>query len=218
MSEEYAVDLYHHLRRARKLLDSGENESLFYTAFELRCGVESRIQEYLEAREDISKKKKRGWKVAAAGRELDKAFKDGLQIVEVVIYSLATGDAAPFFHTPVIPKLRTAIGRLGDLLHAQPETIAGDSPWWEDTRCFLESTFEMAADLARGTLLGPLLQSPSGKISLQAYFHKENPISAVFKDMSPFSKGSQMQVKVDYHDQMPERAAPFLNIWQEQQS
>lgn len=216
MPKEYAVDIYHHLRRARALLDSGENESLFYAAFELRCGVESRIQDYLEARTDISKKKKKGWKVAAAGRELDKAFKDGFQIVETLIYSPATGEAAPFYHTPVLPELRTAVGQLGDLLHAQKETIPCDSPWWRDTRSFLESTFAMAADLASGTLLAPLLQSPSGEISIRAYFHIKNPIRAVFQDMSPFSKGAQMQVSVHYHDEMPERAIPFLNPWDKQ--
>ena len=213
MPEEYSVDIYHHLRRARVQLDSGKHESLFYAAFELRCGVEARLQEYLEARDDIAKKKKKGWKVAAAGKELDKAFKNGLRIVEIVIYSPATGDSAPFFHTPVQPELRTAVGQLGDLLHAQADTISGDSPWWAQTREFLEEVFVMAADLARGTLLAPVLQSPTGQMTLRAYYHKENPIGTVFQDMSPFSKGSQMQVKVDYHDDMPKRAIPYLNDW-----
>lgn len=213
MPEEYSVDLYHHLRRARDQLDKGKHDGLFYAALELRCGVESRIQDYLYAREDISKKKKKGWKVAAAGRELDKAFTDGLRIVELVIVSTTSGEQFPFFHTPVGPELRTAIGRLGDLLHAQKETISGDSPWWSETREFLESTFQMAGTLAQGTLMAPLLQSPTGQISLQAYYHKDNPIAAAFYDESPLTKGAKIKVRVVYHDEIPPHAGPYLNYW-----
>lgn len=213
MPDEYSVDLYHHLRRARNQLDRGKHDGLFYAAFELRCGVESRIQDYLDAREDIAKKKKKGWKVAAAGRELDKAFADGLRIIELVIVSPATGEQVPFFHTPVGPELRTATGRLGDLLHAQKETISGDSQWWSETRKFLEYTFKMAGALAQGTLLAPLLQSPTGQISMQAYYHKDNPIAAAFHDKSPFTKGAKMEVRVAYHDEMPPHAGPYLNHW-----
>ena len=214
MPKEYAVDIYHHLRRARAQLDSGEHENLFYAAFELRCGVEARIQDYLNARSDISKKKKKGWKVAAAGRELDKAFTEGLKIVETVLYSPITGKEAPFFHTPVVPQLRQEIGQIGELLHAQKKTIAPDSPFWDETRNLLESIFTMAAESAQGTLLAPILFSPSGKMSLKAYYHVNNPISSVFEDFSAFSAGKQIGVKVGYHDKLPEAADQYLNAWQ----
>jgi hypothetical protein len=113
MSHEYAVDIYHHLRRARKQLDARTHEGIFYAAFELRCGVESRIQNYLDAIEDISKKKKKGWKIAAAGRELDKAFTDGLKIIEFTVILKNSNKRIPFIHTPVKPELRTVVGRLG---------------------------------------------------------------------------------------------------------
>jgi len=213
MQDEYSVDLYHHLQRARDQLDRDKHDGLFYAAFELRCGVESRIQDYLNARDDIAKKKKKGWKVAIAGKELDKAFTDGLRIVELVIISQTTGEAVPFFHTPVGPELRAAIGSLGNLLHAQKETIPSGSPWWGVTREFLESTFRMAGTLAQGTLLAPLLQSPTGQILMRAYYHNDNPIASAFHDGSPFIKGAKIEARVAYYNEMPAHAGPYLNDW-----
>ena len=213
MPEDYNVDLYHHLRRARYQLDSGKSESLFYAALELRFGIEARIQAYLNAREDISKKKKKGWKVASAGRQLDQAFADGLKIVELVIYQQETSQEYPFFHTPIGPDLRTATGRIGDLLHAQKENIPARSPRWEEIREELEHVFALSETLAQGTLLAPPLKSPTGLISVDTYYHVSNPIASAFGDEKAFEKGDNLELRIAYHEEMPSHAIPYLNSW-----
>jgi hypothetical protein len=50
----YGIHSRSYLKRARQRLDEGYPESLFYAAFELRCGVESRMKEYLDAQDHIS--------------------------------------------------------------------------------------------------------------------------------------------------------------------
>jgi hypothetical protein len=60
MASVYGADVYAYLVRARGQLDSQGYDALFYAAFELRCAVESRLQQYLNAREDIAKHKKKG--------------------------------------------------------------------------------------------------------------------------------------------------------------
>src|SRR5436190_2225371 len=63
MTTSYGIDSVDYLRRARARLDEGTCEGLFYAAFELRSGTEARLQEYLDAREDVAKHKKKGWKI-----------------------------------------------------------------------------------------------------------------------------------------------------------
>ena len=45
----YGINAESYLSRARKQLDEGTQNGLFYSAFELRCGVETRLHEYLDA-------------------------------------------------------------------------------------------------------------------------------------------------------------------------
>ena len=51
---DYRIHSRDYLQRARKRLDSGTPDALFHAAFELRCGIEARMQQYLEAQEHIS--------------------------------------------------------------------------------------------------------------------------------------------------------------------
>ena len=60
--------------RARARLDEDSHASLFYAAFELRCGIEARLQEYLHAQRDVSKKAKKGWRPAVLGQQLERRF------------------------------------------------------------------------------------------------------------------------------------------------
>ena len=45
---QYKITSRDYLSRARICLDEGSNRFLFYAAFELRCGIEARMREYLE--------------------------------------------------------------------------------------------------------------------------------------------------------------------------
>ena len=66
----YAVSPQEYLARARQRLISNDPSSLFYAAFELRCCVESRQADYLDALEFYRGKKAKHWKVGDTSRRL----------------------------------------------------------------------------------------------------------------------------------------------------
>jgi hypothetical protein len=74
---EYRTSSRDYLLRAQERLRDGTREALFYAAFELRCGIEARMRQYLEVCDHISKKKKEGWKIADLGRGTEEAFRLG---------------------------------------------------------------------------------------------------------------------------------------------
>jgi hypothetical protein len=45
----YGIHARDYLTRARLRLDEQSPAGLFYAAFELRCGIESRLRQYIEA-------------------------------------------------------------------------------------------------------------------------------------------------------------------------
>src|SRR5215208_5298220 len=101
MTSVYGTDVYAYMNRARNELDSGQNARLFYAALELRCGIEARLQQYLDAPNDIAKCKKKGWHLAAAERELSRVFSDQRTIVELVLASANIPQPLHLFYTPV---------------------------------------------------------------------------------------------------------------------
>jgi hypothetical protein len=65
---------------------------LFYAAFELRCGIERRVHDYVDALKHISERKKRGWKIIGKAKELEKAFQSGDKIIELAILDEKSGE------------------------------------------------------------------------------------------------------------------------------
>ncbi len=149
-----------YLKRARQLLNTGDSESLFYAAFELRCGIEARMQQYLEIADEISEKKKQGWKIAELGKNLEKAFKVGDKIVQLTFEDTATGKQCRIYHTPVTTELRKQGQQLGNYLHAMKVYRKPDDPWWNSFKSLLNEACEKLAIATKGTLLGPPLLRP----------------------------------------------------------
>lgn len=210
MALSYEIDSIAYLNRARRCLDQRTQEGLFYAAFELRCGTESRLQQYLDARSDIARHKKRGWKIVGSSHELDRRIRLGDTIYEAQL-SDHNGNFIFLYYTSVTARLRESAGaRLHDLLHAAKTYYECDDRWWDDTRKFLEQIYSDLAFASRGSLLAPIMLSPDGKS-----FH----MSACIRDDSPirdkvqlFSQiGSTVTIKVRYLKSLPGHAAPFLN-------
>ena len=42
-------------------MEQNDTQYLFYAAFEIRCGIEARMQEYLDVQEHVSKGVKKEW-------------------------------------------------------------------------------------------------------------------------------------------------------------
>ncbi len=191
-----------YLKRARKLLDEGTQESLFHAAFELRCGIESRLQEYLEVQDQISNSKKEGWQIAKLAKGLESAFKLGDKIVELEFLELKTGQKMPVYFTPVTARLRKQGERLGDYLHAMKKARDDADAWWKETRKNLEDTCEQLSVANKGTLLGPPLTRPNGAVNL----HIELGVYPKQDDfmLSNSKAGFRLQMNVCYLVKLPE--------------
>lgn len=163
MNTPYRIGSRDYLGRAEKLLNDGARESLFYAAFELRCGTEARMHEYLEVADEITEKKKQGWQIAKLGNNLERAFKLGDRIVQITFENLAAGKQCRIYYTPVSSKLRKHAERMGDYLHASKTYRKLDVGWWKSFRVFLNETTEELSNATKGTLLGPPLLRPDGK-------------------------------------------------------
>ena len=113
----YRTGARDYLNRARVQLDEGTPEALFYAAFELRCGIEQRMREYLEAWDHVSEKKKRGWKIPDLGRSLDQTFKLGDKVAKFTVSARDRSKVyGVFYYTPVSEKLKAMAGQLGNYL------------------------------------------------------------------------------------------------------
>ena len=199
MATVYGTDVYAYLVRARRQLDSGGHDALFYAAFELRCAVESRLQQYLDARDDIAKHRKKGWRIAAAEKELSKVFKDGRTIVELQLTE-STAGRLRLFYTPVTKALVSAAERLGDLLHHRKTDLDNSDACWAKIRGFLEKTFSSLEFASAGTLLAPPMKSPDGSgVYVQSFFHRSNPQNDTFDKFVSLAKGTYMDSRIHLH-------------------
>ena len=118
MPRSYNIDSIAYLRRARQCLDQHTREALFYAAFELRSGTESRLQDYLDARKDIAKHKKQGWKIMGSAKELDRLLRLGDTIFVGSFLDRDNNVVLAVYYTPITARLRESAGaRLHDVLH-----------------------------------------------------------------------------------------------------
>ncbi|MEK7674811.1 MAG: hypothetical protein AAB676_03115 [Verrucomicrobiota bacterium] len=211
MARSYNIGSISYLRRARARLDEGTRESLFYAAFELRCGTESRLQDYLDARDDIAKRKKRGWEIMGSAKELDRVIRLGDTIFEACLLDEHGERVVALYYTPVTVRLREAAGaRLHNYLHAMKSPFEDDDRWWSDTRSFLEQVYSDLEFANKGTLLAPMMRSPDGKnIHMSLCILDNSPIADKIHLLR--WPGSIIRVKVAHPKALPAYAEPFLN-------
>src|SRR3990172_841250 len=114
-SGEYGLHARDYLARARACLAKGSPAALFYAAFELRGGIEARLQQYLEAQRENTSKIKLGWRVARLARHVERRFMTGDKVVQLTMLDI---DGRPFYklaYTPVTARLQKMGERLGNL-------------------------------------------------------------------------------------------------------
>lgn len=195
---DYKISSRDYLKRARQCLGEASLCFLFYAAFELRCGIEARMQEYLEAQKHLPKGQKSEWKIAKLGKNIEKAFRTGDRIVEITILKEENKAPLKLYYTPVTSKLRKMGEKLGDLLHVMKIHHPIEKPFWQQTQKFLESVYEELKIANTGTLLGPpLFNSATG----QMYMNEE--LDNAEQIYGKIQIGDLLQMKVDYHDSFP---------------
>lgn len=141
----------------------------FYAAFELRSGIEARMREYLEVWDHISKKKKKGWRIADMGRSLEQAFKTGDKVVRWAVHEKASDDLILcFYYTPVSSALKKAGKELGSLLHSMKVYRELKDPFWLKLQNRLEDIYSQLNTANKGGLLGPpLVKLGTSKVDMK---------------------------------------------------
>lgn len=160
--DDYSSSARAYLARARKKLSLGTKEALFYAAFEIRCGVEARLQEYLEPHEHIPESRRTDWRVGKLHRTANEAFQLGDQVSRLdIVFETRSDHPFTFYYTPVTSRLKAIVERLGNYLHAAQGPR--EKGFWDQVRDELAEAIQLLEDATTGTLLGPvLLSSESG--------------------------------------------------------
>jgi len=211
---DYRISSREYLARARRRLDDGTPDSLFYAAFELRCGIESRMSEYLEVWDHISNKKKKGWRIAELGRNVEEHFKTGNKIVRWAIIDKETGKLVVcVYYTPVTSRLRNAGEKLGNYLHSMKKFRKKVDPFWANFRDELEQIYSQLAVANKGTLLGPpLLKTGAGEVDMKLDLPPSADPENLFN--KTLNKGKEIQVKVSYHAHLPKALEGKAHVWE----
>ena len=105
-----------YLTRAKLNFDFGNNESLFYAAFELRCGVEARLKEYVVKVDTVSLRKI-PWKIKNLEKILAKSSNIHDKRYVFAFIHPKTKERHDVIYNPVSSKLRKIAKTLGDYLH-----------------------------------------------------------------------------------------------------
>ncbi len=196
----YSTHSKDYLARARQTLNEGSPESLFYAAFELRCGIEARLQQYEEALASITKIRRAGWRIPKVAGNIEKAFRTGDKIARVSVCEDGTENIIySFYYTPVNKDLRAAAGKIGELLHFPQEYRIPEDLWWDEARNFLEQVYKELLRANKGTLLCVPLWNPDTR---KAHFQTEINSDGDIREQ--MTVGESYLITVDYLDDLPE--------------
>lgn len=197
----YSVHSRDYLRRARYCLDQQCHQYLFYAAFELRCGIEARMQEYLEPQEHVSTANKKEWRIAKLGKSIEAAFGTGEFIVEMAVHDSGSDrHIHTFYYVPVKSSLRKIGERLGDYLHVMRSARAAEDEWWASARSVMEDAYAELNQATRGNTIGaPLMQKGRTQLTVRADLLDEDTIQRLA------ILGKKVVMRVRYLAELPEK-------------
>lgn len=164
----YLVTSRAYLGRMKARMDEGTDEALIYAAFELRCGVEARMQEYVETIDHLPKATRDQWEIAKLRRSLESAYRTG---DKTLIYCFEFSDGAQMQLTffPVMQRLQTIAGMMDDYRHAMKPRRAAQPGWFDRLRDLLKEAYPLLLMATSGELVGlPLVNRETGKFKVKA--------------------------------------------------
>ncbi|EKY4197792.1 hypothetical protein RCQ53_005153 [Vibrio harveyi] len=184
----YRVQARDYLERAKSLLSDGSSSSLYYAAFELRCGFEARMNEYLDVQKHISAKKKRGWQVSKIAQNIEDAFRIGEKSAIIRIVDRNDPDLIlDMRYTPVRKNGRKIAEKLGNYLHRSTRYNAPEDQYWDNFRELLKDGVAELEYSTSGMLLGPPLHNPKTKqadLKVDVTDKSAEPMLSLFNSMS----------------------------------
>ena len=210
---KYNISSRDYLERAYECLAENSEQHMFYAAFELRCGVESLMQQYLAVWVHISKKKEKGWKTAKLGGTIEKSFKLGDKIMRWAVHRKDSADTiCVLYYTPVSAALRSKAQRLGNYLHAPKKFHEPSDIWWKEFSTLLDETASELSVANTGLLLGPaLLKGSSKAVHMNVEVLPGTRSSFLIEQRG--GVGKELKFSVDYLDKLPEPIELNAYVW-----
>ena len=169
----YPTLTYHFAERARALVSSGDRASILYAALEIRMGVESRLQSYVQANDEVSSALKKGWQIPKLFKGLEGTFSNSSKVVEFTVSTGDTGQVAMHF-IPVSAALKNHAERFGNALHVTANSHSSDN-WWDALEASVRDAVRDLEICAQATLLGVPLLDPEGQVHTKFEFHSSDP-------------------------------------------
>ncbi|CAK2782332.1 Terminase [Vibrio crassostreae] len=171
----YGITSRDYLQRAKTLRAKNDIASLFYAVFELRCGIEVRMKEYLDAQRHISEKKKKGWKIAELARNIEDTFRLGEKKAIIQIVDASTQVPILFAsYTPVRKKAHKVAQKLGNYMHCAKQYYSDNNPHWDHVRGLVDEGIAELQFSTSGNLLGPPMKHPkTGEVQMSLENNQE---------------------------------------------
>lgn len=168
------------------------------------------MEEYLDAAKHLSKRKKKGWRVAELGRSLERAFQVGNKVVRLGVHDEYSGTLlVSFYFTPITDRLRKAGEKLGNYLHSLKTFRRSEDSWWVDFRAELEDMRTQLEIACTGTLLGPPLMKPGDtRFDMMIQFRDSEDAQKTTNLM-----GNQFVLDVQYLEGLPSALEPNAHVW-----
>jgi hypothetical protein len=183
---KYTVRASDYLARAQQERRAKNPARLFYSALELRCGVEARLHEYRDA---IRKKKRDNvWRVRFLKREVESLVDKFEKPVTIRLQIPETGEHLPMRYVPVSDELKSIAQRLGDYLHCVGVEKVQQKGFWTQFSSMVDRGITLLSDAASGDLLAPPMWQNKGKRVIFAFDQGNMP--------SFFTEGAQVEFNV----------------------
>ena len=191
-----------HLERVIDLLNHKDMppRHLFYAAYELRCGIEARLKQYLGAQKDIPKRLKKGWRIDTLGKGAERIFKSRDHILRFQMQNGRTHKVCVLLYTPVGRDLQKMGEKLGRYLHTVWDEDGKTPEWWDSLGTLVADSTVALFRANIGTLLGPPLvhEGPHGtEMQIVHDFPDKEIANAYLREFG--EEGGMLHTKGSWH-------------------
>jgi len=169
------------------------------------------MEEYLEVWDHIAESKKRGWRIADLGKNIEREFRTGDSVVRWAVLDRTTRALIIcLYHTPVTRELRKRGEKLGNYMHSMKQFHPVDDAWWNVFRQEIAATTSDLRSANVGTLLGPPLMKAGTK---QVKMSVEIPPGLDHDALMKRLVGENVIVDVKYLPTLPKVLEPEASVW-----
>ncbi len=154
---KYFIDPQSYLARAKNCIEKQTCEDLFYAAFELRCFVEQRQAQYLDAQKIYTKSIPKHWKLSKQTSLLQKVYES--KQIQVLRWNIEGQPPLEICYVPVSRQLLNSVARIDRFRHAQKHYRSPEDVWWITTRKQILELYKLCWLCNCGNMLSPALIS-----------------------------------------------------------